>query len=105
MVTDSNMIAQVREGMQAHTADGKVLGKITGVSRYDTETYLEVTPAPWLMVWRYRDHTECMYLPGSAVTSVSSTGVMLNLQAKTARELKLRPNWFRGPKTSNLQYW
>ena len=99
-------LAQVSAGMQVQSADGQVLGTITGMSSHDAETYLEVTPARSLTVWLgLSHHATRMYLPGRAVTAVTGTRVALNMDAPLARGSKLRPNWFTGPKTPNLHFW
>jgi hypothetical protein len=106
-IMEVNMsLANVSPGMQVQSSDGKVLGTITGMDSHGAETYLEVTPARSLAVWLHLIHyAPCMYLPGSAVTAVSRTHVMLGIDASMARGFKLRPNWFAGSKTANLQFW
>lgn len=98
-------LAHVSAGMQVQSADGKVLGTITGMSSQGVETYLEVTPIHSLTAWLGLSHRAgCMYLPGGAVTAVAGTRVVLSMDALVARDYKLRPNWFTGPATSNLQF-
>ncbi len=105
-MASNTLFTQVREGMQAQSVDGKVLGKVTGVSTHDTETYLEVTPGFSLPVWLHLSHhLACMYLPASAITAVSGNRVTLGMDVKLAKGGNLRPNWFVGPKTANLHYW
>ena len=104
-MASSTILAQVRPGMQVRSADGTVLGNITGVASHGTETYLEVTPGPWVTIWRPFDHLARVYLPGAAVTAVSGARVTLSMDAKMARACKLRPNWFAGPTTTNLKSW
>ena len=99
-------LAHVSAGMQVQSADGNILGAITGVSSHGAETYLEVTPARSWTVWLRLSHpAACMYLPSSAVTAVSGTRVVLSMAAPLARGYNLRPHWFAGPKTANLQFW
>ncbi len=100
------ILADVSAGMQVQSADGKVLGTISGVGVHGAETFLEVTPVRSLAVRLHLSHhAGCMYLPGRAVTAVSGTRAMLSMDAQLARGFTLRPNWFGGPKTANLQFW
>ncbi len=106
-MVNNTILPQVSEGMQVQSADGKVLGKVTGVSTHDTETYLEGTPRVSLAVrlGLVHLHASSLYLPGSAVTGVSGNRVLLSMSSKLAKEENLRPNWFVGPKTTNLRSW
>ena len=100
------ILADVSAGMQAESADGKVLGTIIGVGVHGAETFLEVTPTRSLAVWfRLSSPARCMYVPGHAISGVSGTRALLSMDAQHARGFTLRPSWFVGPRTANLQYW
>ncbi len=93
-MADRNMLAQIREGMEVKSADGKQLGKIGRVwygsdplqrtDRCDEEvcSRLEVQ----------QRHTTT-YIPFNAISDVSGKCVTLNVDAATVNE----KGWYRKP--------
>ena len=95
-----NVIAQVRKGMQVHTADGQTLGKVT-------EVYLGSDPTASNPLC---DEAQCsrlevqsgglfkrrtVYVPYSAIATVAADLVTLNVDAATAQERpwNQKPRW------------
>ncbi len=90
----SSLLAQVREGMEVNTADGKKVGKIDQV-------WIGTDPAAG-SVWcdedicsRLEVHhaAEHFYIPFNAIADVSGRTVTLNVDAATVHE----KGWYRRP--------
>ncbi len=93
-MASSNLLAQVREGMEVLSADGKKVGKIDQV-------WIGTDPAAG-SVWcdedicsRLEVHhaAERFYIPFNAIAAVSGRTVTLNVDAATVHE----KGWYRQP--------
>ncbi len=99
-MASENMIAQVRKGMEVHTADGHKLGKVAEVwlgtdptatnPRCDEEicSRLEVTSGG---VFK----RSVLYVPANTIANVTANQVILSLDAAAVndRDWVQRPRW------------
>jgi hypothetical protein len=99
-MASENMIAQVRKGMEVHTADGQTLGKVAEIwlgtdptatnPRCDEEicSRLEVTSGG---VFK----RSVLYVPANTIANVTANQVILSLDAAAVndRDWVQRPRW------------
>ncbi len=95
-----NVTAQIREGMDVTSSDGKVLGKIAQVwigadaqansTPWDAAACLEVHPGFW-------GRARALYIPCPAVATVAGCQVTLNVDAAMADAMpwNVAPAWIR----------
>ena len=89
-------ITQIRKGMEIHAADGVKLGKIAevwvGTDPVDSTTRCDEDTGSRLEV---HERGGPLYIPYSAIASVSGKSVTLNVDAATAhtKPWKHRPTW------------
>ncbi len=102
-MASENVIAQIRKGMEVHTADGQKLGKVAEIwlgtdptasnPRCDEElcSRLEVHSGGLLK-------RTVLYVPYSAIANVAADHVTLTTEAATVREQAWtqKPRWATG---------
>ncbi len=102
-MASENVIAQVRAGMEVHTADGQKLGKVAEIwlgtdptatnPRCDEEicSRLEVHAGGFFK-------RSVLYVPYSAIANVSADHVTLTVDAATVNEhdWRKKPSWVAG---------
>ncbi len=104
-MTTGNILTQVRQGMQVHTADGVTLGKIReiwyGTDPTERDPRCDEEVCSRLEVHHGVLHREVLYIPYNAIADVSGTQVTLNVDAATVREhpWHQRPRWIASGKT------
>ena len=93
-MADTNVIAQVRPGMELHTADGSTLGKVTevwiGTDPMTSTAWCDEEVCSRLEV-HHRGGT--LYIPYNAIAGVSGGSVTLKVDAAAVNE----KGWYRKP--------
>ncbi len=99
-MASENVIAQVRAGMEVHTADGQKLGKVTEVwlGTDPTATHPRCDEELCSRLEVHRGglfKRSVLYVPSSAIANVTASEVILSLDAATVndRDWIQRPRW------------
>ncbi len=98
-MASTNIVAEVRKGMEVHTKDGQKLGKVTEVWLGDdptaTSPLCDDTICSRLEVHHGFLGRNVLYIPYSAVREVASGHVMLSVDASTLHEQPWtqKPTW------------
>ena len=98
-MASTNIIGDVRKGMEVHTMDGQKLGKVTEIWLGDdptaTSPLCDDTICSRLEVHYGFLGRNVLYIPYSAVREVASDHVVLNVNASAANEYpwNQKPTW------------
>ena len=98
-MASETIIAQIRKGMEIHTADGHTLGKVTEIW-YGTDPTANNARGDEDLCSRLEVHRgfvgrAALYIPSTAIASVSSNSVVLTVDAATVDERPWheKPHW------------